>query len=121
MTPLGLEVNKIMASSTIAASTVGTMGPAVVGKAPVVVVWGKGGDRPRQLAPEAEIALQKLSHAIEYLAGDCIYEGESFNLSDPRVQAVLLLLERNREIYFTCPPVPSLSERLRAWLGLKAA
>ena len=109
-----------MATSTLTAGMIGTTSGTLVGKAPVVVLCGTSGQR-RRLTSEAEQAVEKLSHAIQYLAGDCIYEGESFNLADPRVEAVLMLLERNREIYFSCPAIPSLTDRVKIWLGLKAA
>jgi len=77
--------------------------------------------RRRHISHEAGRALEMLGHAIEYLADEYIYEGGQFNIADPRVQAVLLLMERNREIYFACPEVPSLGERLLSWFHLRAA
>jgi len=95
----------------------------MTGTAPMMAFAAQktGVQRRRRISPEAGRGLEILGHAIEYLADEYIYEGGKFNLADPRVQAVLLLMERNREIYFSCPEVPGLGERLRAWLGLRTA
>ena len=77
--------------------------------------------RRRRISTEAGRGLEILGHAIEYLADEYMYEGGQINLADPRVQAVLLLMEKNRDIYFACPEVPTLGERLRSWLQLLAA
>jgi hypothetical protein len=74
--------------------------------------------RQRRISPESGRALEILGHAIDYLSDEHIYRGGQFSLSDPRVQAVLMLIERNREIYLACPEVPSLGERFRRWLGI---
>lgn len=80
-----------------------------------------GSARRRRISPEAGRALEILSHAIEYLTDEYIYEGGQFNLADPPLQAAVLLMEKNREIYFGCPQIPSLGERLRSLLHLSAA
>ena len=67
------------------------------------------------------MALMTLGRAIDYLAGDKIYEGNSFKLTDPRVQAVMLLMDKNHEIYMSCPEVPTLGDRLRSLLHKRAA
>lgn len=82
---------------------------------------GSGVVQRRRVSPEAGRGLEILGHAIDYLTDEFIQQGNQFNLADPRVQAVLLLMERNREIYFTCPVVPSIGDRLRNWLHFKAA
>ena len=79
-------------------------------------------ERRRRISPEAGRGLEILGHAIDYLTDEfCVSAGSQFNLADSRVQAVLLLMERNRAIYFACPEVPTLGERLRNWLHRKAA
>ena len=77
--------------------------------------------RRRRISPEAGRALEMLGHAIEYLTDEYIYAGGRFNLSDPQVQAAILLMEKNREIYFSCPELPTLGQRLRSLLHLRAA
>ena len=77
--------------------------------------------RRRRISPECGRALEILGHAIEYLADEHIFEGGQFRLSDPRVQAVLMLMERNREIFLACPEIPSLGDRFRKWLGISEA
>jgi hypothetical protein len=37
------------------------------------------------------------------------------------VQAVQLLMAVNRQVYFSCPEVPTLGERCRAMLGFSQA
>jgi hypothetical protein len=68
-------------------------------------------------------AIEMLGHAIEYLgdehALDCI-ERISVPVQgiDPRVLAIQLLMSRNREIYLNCPVQPTLTDRIRSFLGL---
>ena len=73
--------------------------------------------RRRRISPQAGHALEILGHAIEYLSDEYINEGGLFSSRDPRIEAIQLLMARNREIYFECPELPTLGERLRAWLG----
>jgi len=73
--------------------------------------------RRRSISPLAGRALEILGHAIEYLSDEYINEGGLFSSRDPRIEAIQLLMARNREIYFECPELPTLGERLRAWLG----
>ena len=101
--------------------TVVTMSRPALGKAPVLVVYGRGVEKRRRLTQEAESALEILGRAIEHVAGDTMYDGEPFRLTDPCVQAVLLLMERTRDIYLECPEEPTLGERLRSWLGFRVA
>jgi hypothetical protein len=64
-----------------------------------------------------------LGHAIEYLADEFALECRARNADDARkhgcVQAIELLMARNREIYQNCPVVPSMADRLRAFLHLQ--
>jgi hypothetical protein len=76
-------------------------------------------DRHRRISPEAGHALEKLGHAIEYLADEYIHRGGTFNRNDAELQAVQMLMAINREIYSACPEVPTLGERLHAWLNVR--
>ena len=107
----------------MAASTVVTMQRRTSDRTPVLshAAEQAGALRRRRISPEAGRGLEILGHAIEYLADEYVYEGGQINLADPRVQAVLLLMEKNRDIYFACPEIPTLGERLRSWLHLRAA
>lgn len=69
----------------------------------------------RRISPEAGRALEKLGHAIEYLSDRFMVSGDPF--SRDQLEAILLLMEINREVYGECPEVPSLSQRFAAWLG----
>ena len=74
--------------------------------------------RRRRISPEAGSALEKLGHAIEYLADEYIHKGSSsFSANDAQLKAIEMLMARNREVYFACPVVPSLGERLRKFLN----
>lgn len=73
----------------------------------------------RQILPVAGFALEKLGHAIEYLADEYVHEvgrlpvmGPNSNSIDPQVQAMQLLMAANREVYYECPVVAPLYERL---------
>ncbi len=72
--------------------------------------------RRRRISSEAGHALEILGHAIEYLIDQYTHEGGSFSANDPRVQAVLMLMAVNRQVYFDCPEAPSFQQRLRLFL-----
>jgi len=72
--------------------------------------------RPRHVGREAGRALEILGHAIEYLADEYVHAGKPVSASDPEVEAIQLLMELNRRIYFECPEVPTFAERVRALL-----
>ncbi|HEX4756967.1 MAG TPA: hypothetical protein VH308_03260 [Terracidiphilus sp.] len=75
-------------------------------------------NRRRRISPEAGHALEKLGHAIEYLADEFVHEGVSLSANDPQIQAIQLLMALNRQIYFACPEVPTLSDRFFSLLHL---
>ncbi|HVC45766.1 MAG TPA: hypothetical protein VND90_00840 [Terracidiphilus sp.] len=77
--------------------------------------------RRRWINREAGRALEILGHAIEYVADEYVHRGGALSSGDGDVQAIQLLMARNREIYFACPVVPTLWERCRGWLGKRAA
>jgi hypothetical protein len=70
----------------------------------------------RQITPQAGKALEKLSHAIEYLTDEFVQSGASFSTSNSQLEAVQVLMALNRRVYFECPEVPTLGERLRTLL-----
>lgn len=72
--------------------------------------------RRRRIDRETGRALEILGHAIEYLADEYAHRGESLAAEDGQVQAIQLLMARNREIYLACPVTPTLRERCRNWL-----
>ena len=76
---------------------------------------------PRRISPRAGRALELLTHAIEYLTDQYIWTSGAFSASDPDVQAIQLLMALNREIYFACPVMPTVSERLRAFFAPRTA
>lgn len=73
--------------------------------------------RHRRIGREAGRALEILGHAIEYLADEYIHAGKSIRASDPEVEAIQLLMALNRRIYFECPEVQTLSERVSRFLA----
>lgn len=77
-----------------------------------------GNLRRRRISPQAGHALEILGHAIDYLADEYVERGGTFSWRDPELQAIRLLMELNREIYFECPELPSLPERLRSFFRL---
>lgn len=73
----------------------------------------------RQITPSAGFALELLGHAIEYLADEYVHEAgstPSMTAGDPRMEAMQLLMAANREVYYDCPLMPSLGQRLRRLL-----
>jgi hypothetical protein len=75
----------------------------------------------RRISPQAGRALEILGHAIEYLSDEFAHAGGSLSAHDAQVEAVQLLMGINRQIYFACPEVPTLAERLRTLRHLHAA
>ena len=73
--------------------------------------------RRRRISPQAGRALEILGHAIEYLADEYLHSGGTFSANDPEVEAIQLLMARNRQIYFECPIVPTVAERLCSFFG----
>lgn len=88
-----------------------------VERAPVSAIAGVRSNRRRRISPEAGHAIEKLGHAIDYLADQYIHEGGLFSRHDPELQAVEMLIAINREVYFACPEVQTLGERLHRWLN----
>ncbi len=84
--------------------------------APVAASSAVRAGRRRRITPESGHALEILGHAIEYLTDEFVHEGGSFSASDPRLEAVQLLMARNREVYFGCPEVAGMRERLQSFL-----
>lgn len=93
----------------MAASITGISVPTV---APGTAAVGKEGHRTRQISPESGHALEILGHAIDYLIDEHVQEGGSFSGKDPRMEAIQILMARNREIYLACPVAPTVLERI---------
>lgn len=72
-------------------------------------------ERRHRITPEAGHALEILGHAIEYLADELVEEKKAVEDHDPRVEAIQLLMKLNRRIYFECPTVLTLRERVGAF------
>jgi hypothetical protein len=70
----------------------------------------------RRIAPQAGRALEILGHAIEYLSDEFAHAGGCLSAHNAQVEAVQVLIAANRQIYFACPEIPSVSERWRAML-----
>jgi hypothetical protein len=77
--------------------------------------------RRRRISPEAGRALEILGHAIEYLGDEFADPAGSLNSLNAQMEAVQLLMEINRQIYFQCPEVPSMGTRWRELLHLRPA
>jgi hypothetical protein len=73
----------------------------------------------RRTTPEAGFALEILGHAIEYLADEYVHEVgfvPPVLSGDPRVEAIQLLMAANRQVYYACPVVPSIYQRVMSRL-----
>jgi hypothetical protein len=77
-------------------------------------------NRRRLVTPAAGHALEILGHAIEYLADEYVHQAKQISAHDPEVEAIQLLTVLNRQIYFTCPVMPTFAERLRAFFRVTA-
>jgi hypothetical protein len=88
---------------------------------PIATFARTSSNRRRRITPQAGHALEILGHAIEYLTDEFVYRGEEISPRNAQIEAVQLLMSLNRQVYFECPEVPSLAERLRAALHFHAA
>lgn len=77
--------------------------------------------RRRSITPQAGHALELLAHAIEYLTDEFVHQGLAFSARNEQLEAVQMLMALNRQVYFECPEVPSISERFRALLHFHSA
>jgi hypothetical protein len=77
--------------------------------------------RPRRITAQAGHALEILGHAVEYLTDEFVHDGIDMSAHNARVEAVQILMSLNREVYFECPQISSLGDRLRTLLGLQSA
>jgi hypothetical protein len=79
----------------------------------------------RQLSPEGGRALEKVGHAIEYLADEYAHDLADkgpLGSADPRVAAIQILKGLNRAIYYSGTEVPPALGRVKRWLlGSKIA
>ena len=73
----------------------------------------------RRITPQAGFALEILGHAIEYLADEYVHHvgrlpvtGASSACVDPQVEAMQMLMAANRQVYFECPVVTPLYQRI---------
>lgn len=67
--------------------------------------------RRRRISASAGRALEILGHSIEYLIDESAHNGSLASQSSD-AEAIQLLMSLNREIYFECPEIPSIGERI---------
>jgi hypothetical protein len=75
----------------------------------------------RRITPQAGRALEILGHAIEYLTDEFVHQSTELSPGNGQLQAVQLLMAVNRQIYFACPQIPTMGERLRSMLQRRVA
>jgi len=78
-------------------------------------------NRRRSITPQAGHALEILGHAIEYLTDEFVHENAGMMAGNGQLEAVQLLMAANRQVYYECPEVQNIGERLRAAFGLRVA
>lgn len=98
-----------------------TKGLSISASMPEASTSGLRPNRRRCITVEAGHALEKLGHAIEYLTDEFIHSGGDLSAKNAQLEAVQLLMKVNRQVYFECPEVPTVGERLRSMLHLHAA
>jgi hypothetical protein len=72
------------------------------------------------MSPEQGRAVEMLGHAIDYLCDEFALECLRARVHEivgmhPQIEAIQMLKERNRQIYLSCPEVPTLRERSQEW------
>ena len=78
-------------------------------------------NRRRRITRQAGRALEILGHAIEYLTDEFIHSGAQMSPGKGELEAVQLLMALNRQVYFDCPEMITVVDRLRAAFNLRAA
>lgn len=96
------------------------LNPAALENEGCDILRKRGCARRRRISPEAGRALEILGHAIEYLGDEFGRAGRSAAARSAQAEAVELLMEINRQIYFQCPELPSMSARWRELLQLRS-
>jgi hypothetical protein len=79
--------------------------------------------RRRRVSREAGRAIEMLGHAIDYLADEFALDSMTGATTPrhgmhPRIAAIELLKDRNREIFLSCPQIPTIGERFGMLLRL---
>lgn len=95
-------------------ASVTTTDVSMLQQAPVAVS-GTRATRRRRITPKAGHAL--LGHAIEYLTDEHLHQGGTFAAHDGQWQAIQLLMGLNRQVYFECPEVLTLTDRFLGFLN----
>ena len=98
-----------------------TTGYAIPPSAPAASTIPLRRHRRRHITPQAGHALEILGHAIEYLTDEFVHAGALFSANRPELEAIQLLMAKNRQVYFECPEVLGLGERFRSLLHLHHA
>jgi hypothetical protein len=70
--------------------------------------------RRRYITPPTGRALEKLGHAIEYLSAVMDDDHEDPVHHEANLDALQLLMALNLRIYFECPEIPTLRDRVTA-------
>jgi hypothetical protein len=88
---------------------------------PVAVAPGFGVRAARRrISPISGMALEALGHAIEYLADEYALNAgrlPAIHAHDPQVEAIQILMAANRQVYYDCPVVPHMTERIAGYVS----
>jgi hypothetical protein len=88
---------------------------------PVAVAPGFGVRAARRrISPISGMALEALGHAIEYLADEYALNAgrlPAIHAHDPQVEAIQILMAANRQVYYDCPVVPHMTERIAGYIS----
>jgi hypothetical protein len=66
----------------------------------------------RRITPEVGRALEKLAHALEYLADEYVCNGREVVRDYGRIEAIQMLASINRQLYFSCEVQIPFTERV---------
>lgn len=91
-----------------------TLADAGLNKQKPMFVPGPG--KRRRIDAKTGQALVILEHAIEYLASEFVFAAGTLNPERGQLDAIQLLMAKNRDIYFACPEVPTFWQVLRSLL-----
>jgi hypothetical protein len=94
-------------------ATVSSTDFAIPQYAPAAFILG-GRPKRRRITYRAGRAMRILRDAIAYLTDEFPGEGTAFSIKGSEVQAVQMLMELNRQVYFECPEETGKGERWRS-------
>lgn len=112
----GVRAEKVGKDGSMTNSMSSLLGAGLVEEMAAPVAGQK---KRRRIDPKTGQALVALGHAIEYLADEFIFEAGTQKPDRGQLDAIHILMAKNRDLYLACPEVPTFRHRLRSLLHIR--